>query len=282
MAGSPHPSAPRFAEPTHALNCVSPVSVPEWQQITWLWHAFSTRPGGVSRAYAAQGAPPELNLGFTADDPRENVLHNRRLLAEGVTGDPATPTVTVRQVHSDVIVVAGAGDLAQPICEGDGLITNQPGILLGIQTADCVPVLVADRQRKIVAAIHAGWRGTVKRIVENAIARMCEEFGSAPPDMVAAIGPAIGPCCYAIGEEVRAEFQSRFAYAGDLFEQVGPTLRLDLFEANRRQLLSAGLAPESIRLAGGCTACQPNLFFSHRASQGRAGRMLSVIGIRPA
>jgi YfiH family protein len=279
MAASPHLSAPRFAEPARAANGVSFVSVPRWEQIPWLWHAFSTRQGGVSRAYTPEGAPGELNLGFTADDDRENVLHNRRLLAEAVTGDPATPIVTVRQVHSAVIVVTGAGDQAQPLCEGDGLITNQPGILLGIQTADCVPVLVADRNRRVVAAIHAGWRGTAQGIVENAIARILQKFGSDPRDLVAAIGPAIGPCCYTVGEEVLAEFQSRFAYAGDLFQQAGPTPRLDLFEANRRQLLSARLDPGSISLAGGCTACQPRLFFSHRASQGRAGRMLSVIGI---
>ena len=279
MAPSPHLSAPRFAEPSLAANGVSLISVSEWQQLPWLWHAFSTRQSGVSRAYTPEGAPGELNLGFTADDPGEHILHNRRLLAQAVTGDPATPIVTVRQVHSAVVVVTRAGDHSQPVCEGDGLLTNQPGILLGIQTADCVPVLIADRTRRVVAAAHAGWRGTVQRIVENAIARMRQEFGSEPRDLVAAIGPAIGPCCYTVGEEVRAEFQSRFAYGGDLFQQNGPTLRLDLFEANRRQLLSAGLIPESITLTGGCTACQPHLFFSHRASQGRAGRMLSVIGI---
>jgi hypothetical protein len=182
-----------------------------------------------------------------------------------------------------VIVVTGAGDpSSRPVCEGDGLITIQPGILLGIQTADCVPVLIADRRQKVVAAIHAGWRGTVQRIVENAVARMGQEFGSDPLDLVAAIGPAIGPCCYSVGEEVRAEFQSRFTDASDLFQEAGPILRLDLFEANRRQLLSAGLSAQSISLAGGCTACQPRLFFSHRASEGRAGRMLSVVGIGPA
>lgn len=279
MATSSHLSAPRFPEPARAANGVSLVFVPRWEQIPWLWHAFSTRQGGVSRAYTPEDAPGELNLGFTADDERENVLHNRCLLAEAVTGGPATPIVTVRQVHSAVIVVTGSGAHSQPLCEGDCLITNQPGILLGIQTADCVPVLVADRNRRVVAAIHAGWRGTVQRIVEKAIARMLQEFGSEPRDLIAAIGPAIGPCCYTVGEEVLAEFRSQFAYAGDLFQQVGPTLRLDLIESNRRQLLSAGLDPESISLAGGCTACQPRLFFSHRASQGRAGRMLSVIGL---
>ena len=281
MAASRPLSAAPSATPILAANGISLVSVGEWEGISWLWHGFSTRLGGVSTAYTPVGTPSELNLGFTADDERENVVRNRQLLAEAVTGDPATPLVTVKQVHSAVIVVAGAGDFSQPVCEGDGLMTDQPGILLGVQTADCVPVLVADRKLKAVAAFHAGWRGTVKRIVENGIGRMGLEFGSNPEDLVAAIGPAIGPCCYLVGDDLRSEFEGQFAYAGELFQHTEPGLHLDLFEANRRQLLAAGLAPESIRLAGGCTACQTHVFFSHRASRGRAGRMLSVIGIKP-
>jgi len=275
---SPQSAGQVATAPLIAANGAGLTLVPDWCNLPWLWHGFSTRLGGTSRSYAPEGVS-ELNLGFTADDDRENVVHNRRLLAEAVTGDPDTLIVTLRQVHSALVVVAGSAQGVQPACEGDGLLTSQPGILLGVQTADCVPVLVADRRRKVVAALHAGWRGTVKRIVECGIARMRLEFGSHPEDLLAAIGPAIGSCCYSVGEELRTKFQSEFPYAGELFQQVGPGIHLDLFEANRRQLLSAGLAPESISLAGGCTACQPQLFFSHRASRGRAGRMLSVIGI---
>jgi YfiH family protein len=185
-------------------------------------------------------------------------------------------------------------------------MTDEPGLLLGIQTADCIPVLVADRKRRAVAAFHAGWRGTVKRIVEGGVGRMRLEFGSRPEDLIAAIGPGIGPCCYAVGEETLAEFESQFAYARELFREVddadevrrkypmlfltqrapghspiGPNLHLDLVEANRRQLLTAGLKPQAIHSVGGCTQCHRELFFSHRGSQGRAGRMMSVIGIRP-
>ncbi len=301
---------PAPANATTAPNGVQIVAVPGWDQLPWLWHGFSTRRGGVTHAYTADDAPGELNLGFTPEDDRANVLRNRQLFAEAVSGDPATPLVTLRQIHSAVLVVPQRTATAQPLqpaCKGDGIVTDQPGIVIGVQTADCVPVLVADRKRKVVAAFHAGWRGTVKRIVENGIGRMRLEFGSHPEDLVAAIGPAIGPCCYSVGEEVLSEFESQFSYAGDLFHQVddadidpvrakypmtfltqrppghspaGPSLHLDLLEANRRQLLAAGLAPESIQFAGGCTACQPHLFFSHRASHGRAGRMLNVIGIR--
>jgi hypothetical protein len=293
--------------PCVAANGVQWLSAPGWEKIGWLWHGFSTRRGGVSRAYCSEDAPGELNLGFTADDQRNAVFLNRRLLAEAVTGDPATPLVTIRQIHSTVLVVAGAADaVREKPWKADGLMTDKPGLLLGVQTADCIPVLVADRKRRAVAAFHAGWRGTVERIVETGVGRMRLEFGSRPEDLIAAIGPGIGPCCYAVGEEVLSGFESQFAYALELFRDVydsdpvrtkypmlfltqrapghstiGPSLHLDLVEANRRQLLAAGLKPRSINVVGGCTSCQPELFFSHRASKGRAGRMMSVIGIQP-
>jgi YfiH family protein len=292
--------------PRIAPNGVQWLAVPGWEKMPWLWHGFSTRLGGLSRAYCADDAPGELNLGFTASDDRENVIRNRELLAEAVSGNPATPLVALRQIHSSVLVHATAADAARPQpWKADGLMTDEPGILLAIQTADCIPVLVADRKRRAVAAFHAGWRGTVKRIVESGIGRMRLEFGSKPEDLVAAIGPGIGACCYAVGEEVLSQFESQFLYSSELFRMVddydavhhkypmlfltqrapghspiGPSLHLDLVEANRRQLLDAGLKPRSIKVVGGCTNCQRELFFSHRGSQGHAGRMMSVIGIR--
>ena len=186
------------------------------------------------------------------------------------------------------------------------MMTDVPGLLLGVQTADCIPVLVADRKRRAVAAFHAGWRGTVKRIVETGVGRMRLEFGSRPEDLIAAIGPGVGACCYAVGEEVLSEFESQFSYGRELFCEVydsdpirkrypmlfltqrapghspiGPSMHLNLVEANRRQLLAAGLKARAISVVGGCTNCRPDLFFSHRASRGHAGRMLSVIGVRP-
>ena len=148
----------------------------------WLWHGFSTRLGGLSSAYCAEDAPGDLNLGFTAADDRETVLRNRRLLVEAVTGEPSTPLVTLRQIHSSVLTVIGStpelsDGSPSPACKGDGLMTAEPGVLLGIQTADCIPVLVADRKRRVVAAFHAGWRGTVRRIVETGVGRMRIEFG---------------------------------------------------------------------------------------------------------
>jgi YfiH family protein len=293
--------------PVVASNGVQWLQVRGWKKYPWLWHGFSTRKGGVSRIFCAEDAPGELNLGFSVGDDRQAVIQNRGLLAEAITGNAATPLIAVRQFHSNVLVVASAvGAERERQCKADGLLTDEPGLLLGIMTADCIPVLVADRKRRAVAAFHAGWRGTVKRIVETGIGRMRLQFGSRPEDLIAAIGPGIGACCYAVGEEVLSGFESQFDYAGDLFREVydsdpvrtkypmlfltqrapghspiGPSLHLDLMEANRRQLLAAGLKPSAVHLVGGCTSCQPELFFSHRASQGHAGRMLSVIGIRP-
>ena len=251
------------------------------------------------------------------DDP-ETVARNRRLLAEAVTGDAVTPLIALRQIHSNFVILADA-NREQPRNarvpsdrslslgrQADGLMTDEPGLLIAIQTADCIPILVADRKRHAVAAFHAGWRGTVKRIVENGIGHMRLAFGSRPEDLTAAIGPGIGPCCYAVGEQVLSEFESQFAYARELFcevydsdpirtrypmlfltqrapghSDIGPSLHLNLAEANRRQLLAAGLKPRAIHLVGGCTSCHPEMFFSHRASEGRTGRMMSVIGIRP-
>jgi hypothetical protein len=284
------------------------LAVPAWDQFSWLWHGFSTRRGGVSSAYSREEDPGELNLGFTPDDPRENVLRNRELLAEAITGAATTPLATVRQFHSNVVVIGGSGaaaDSGKPLGRADGLMTDEPGILLGIQTADCIPVLVADRRQKAVAAFHAGWRGTVRRIVESGIGRMRMEFGSQPEDLMAAIGPGNLVCCYQVGEDVYSEFESQFSYGAELFREVynsdpvktkypllfmtqrapghsstGPSLHVDLVEANRRQLLDAGMKPGAIQIVGACTHCHPEMFFSHRGSKGRCGRMLSVIGIR--
>ena len=311
--------APAVPVPRRAANGVEWLPAPGWD-FPWLWSGFSTRRGGLSRAYCAPAEPGqsdapglpavagELNVGFTADDEREIVLANRRLLAEAVTGDAATPIVALRQIHSNLVVEAKRADTGRDgPRRADGQITAEPGLLLAVQTADCIPVLVADRRQRIVAAFHAGWRGTVKRIVETGVGAMRLKYGSRPEDLMAAIGPGARACCYAVGEEVLTEFESQFVYARELFHEVfssdpiktrypmlfltrrapghsamGPSLHVDLVEANRRQLLDAGLARRAIQIVGGCTQCQKELFFSHRGSQGHAGRMMAVIGVREA
>ena len=260
------------------------VRIPGWERFGWLRHGFSTRSYGASSAYG-QG---ELNLGLTKDDDPENVLLNRRLLVEAVAGGGKGPRlVTVRQVHGVEIRSVGADESpvgGRPLTEADGLMTADPGLMLGIQVADCVPVLVADVRRKVVAGFHAGWRGTAAGIVELGISRMREEFGSQPEDLVGAVGPSIGGCCYTVGDEVRGEFERRFPYTAALFDEREDGMHLDLAEANRRQIAGAGLRAETIAVVGECTACTRladgrRKYFSHRAEQGFTGRGMGVIGV---
>jgi polyphenol oxidase len=280
------------------------VRVPDWSGQEWLIHGFSTRTGGKTTVY--RPGKTDLNLGFTASDDHDNVTANRGLFVSAATGGKEIlGMVTLRQIHSSLIRRVAADDINTSL-KGDGLLTDQPGVLLGIQTADCIPVLVADRKKRAVAAFHAGWRGTLARIVENGVGRMRLEFGSKPENLIASIGPGIGQCCYSVGDEVREQFESQFPYAPELFHEVfdsdpvrekypmlfltarapghselGPGMHLDLVEANRRQLLAAGLKKGSIFVTGQCTGCNTDRFFSHRMEQGFTGRMMSVIGILP-
>lgn len=273
--------------------------------LPWLACAFSTRLGGVSRAYGGNA----LNLGFTRQDSRTSVERNRELFLRAlgaVQGRKLWPLISLRQIHSDLIHrVARVPEHAQLLC-GDGIVTDTPEILITVQTADCLPVILVDRRRKAAGVFHAGWRGTVKRIVEKGVGEMRKQFKSNPRDLTAAIGPGIQSCCYQVGEEVRARFEMQFAYADALFREVKesdvvrekypllfltarapghselPTkLFLDLVEANRRQLLDAGVLPASIDASAPCTACHPDQLFSYRAEKGVTGRMMAAVGIRP-
>ncbi|HTM41282.1 MAG TPA: peptidoglycan editing factor PgeF [Terriglobales bacterium] len=265
----------------------------------WLVHGFSTRVGGHSTAYGGSS----LNLGFTKHDTRAAVEQNREAFLRALNaGRGACRLVTQRQVHSDLIHYVTAAD-AHPT--GDGLITDVPGLLLGVQTADCLPVLLVDTKRRAAGAFHAGWRGTLQRIVEKGVGEMRRQFGSAPADLRAAIGPGIHSCCYQVGEEVREKFHSQFAYAGEVFREVresnplhekypllflharppghGPEetlLYLDLVAANTRQLLDAGVLSQSISTSPLCTSCRTDLLFSYRKEKGVVGRLLGVVGIR--
>lgn len=271
-------------------------------KLSWLVHAFSTREGGVSRVYGGNA----LNLGFTKLDSRAAVERNRRLfLSELGAAKKRTiwPLVALRQIHSDLIHrVDGLPD--EPLA-GDGLVTNTPELVVAVQTADCLPIILVDRKRKAVGAFHAGWRGTVKRIAEKGVGEMRRHFDSDPRDLIAAIGPGIQSCCYEVGEEVRTKFEAQFAYADTLFREVKDSdpvrekypllfltarapghsdlpvrLFLDLVEANRHQLLDAGLPAKNIDVVGICTACHPELLFSHRAEKGNTGRMMAAVAVK--
>lgn len=272
-------------------------------KLAWLVHAFSTRPGGVSRSYGGNA----LNLGFTKQDSRATVERNRELFLKelGVAnGRSHWPLVALRQIHSDLIHRVD-GVPAQPLA-GDGLVTDTPGLVLAVQTADCLPIILVDKKRRAAGVFHAGWRGTVKRIAEKGVGEMRKHFGSDPRNLVAAIGPGVQQCCYDVGEEVRTKFEMQFTYAESLFREVKESdpvrekypmlfltsrapghselpvkLFLDLVEANRRQLLDAGVLAKNIDTAAPCTACHTELLFSFRAEKGVTGRMMGAAGIRP-
>jgi YfiH family protein len=277
--------------------------VPALSQIPWLLHGFSTRKSGFSKIYGGHS----LNLGFTKHDSRAAVERNRAAFQRqvgAVDGKHLWPLITLRQIHSDLIYSVSKPPQEQLV--GDGLITDTPGFLLAIQTADCLPVMLVDIKRRAVGVFHAGWRGTVKRIGEKGVGEMRGCFGTRPRDIKAAIGPGIRSCCYQVGEEVRTNFESQFAYASDLFREVKesdpvrekypllfltarapghselPTnIFLDLVEANRRQLMDAGVPRKNIHASPLCTSCNTDLLFSHRSEKGVTGRMMAVAGIRP-
>jgi polyphenol oxidase len=289
---------------------VNVLRAPSLSRIPWLIHGFSTRQGGFSRAHGGKA----LNLGFTKDDSKEAVERNRHLflncLVRTVAGRGARPSsrkrlplVTLRQIHSDIIHhIPEAPN--EPIA-GDGLVTDLPGILLAVLAADCFPVVLVDPKKKAVGVFHAGWRGTVKRIVEKGVGEMHRWFGTEPADIRAAIGPGNRGCCYEVGTEVRSTFESQFSYADELFREtkerneiherypllfltarapghseLPKKIFLDLAEANRRQLIEAGVPAKNISDLGLCTSCRTDLFFSHRAEEGKTGRMMAAVGIR--
>lgn len=171
---------------------------------------------------------------------------------------------SLKQIHSALALVA-----EQPGCagEGDALLTGSPGLLLSVRSADCYPILLADTKRHAVAVVHAGWRGAADRIIVETIAKMRAQFGTSPADIVAAIGPGIGVCCYEVGAEVARLFG---------LEGAG---RIDLGAANRRQLIEAGVEEPRIDVLGGCTFCDVARFYSFRREKQRAGRMISYIGV---
>jgi YfiH family protein len=271
------------------------LQVPAFSAFPWLVHGFSTSQGGVSTLDGSK----VLNLGFTEWDARENVQKNRKLF-QSALGANELHLVSLKQFHSDV--VRGFCSAPLELSSADASITNTSNLLLAIQTADCVPILLLDPKKRAVAAVHAGWRGTLQRIVEKTIGRMKMEFKTDPGDLLAAIGPAIGGCCYEVGTEVAAAFHSQFADAPEWFDELRTgdepnplqwlnqfppghqpppkDVRLDLRKANRGQLIAAGLSPPNIFVSDLCTACRPDLLFSYRKQGSESGRMMSVIGIR--
>lgn len=283
----------------------------------WLVHGFSTRRGGVSKAPAAG-----LNLGTTHEASTRPVSKNRRMFLDAL-GAEKLCLASVHQIHSaEILQVTKVSDKElryQPAaCEtreesgqaetcGDALVTAEAGVLLSVRTADCLPILVVDPESRVIAAVHAGWRGALRRIAEKTIGEMRRIFGSHPGRLHAALGPCIHACCYEVGEEVVDDFSGQFvnseaffvkathagagkpSFAGMPFLSMTPPgherpagsgLCLDLPAVVRSQLKSAGVPASHIQTADFCTSCRTGLFFSYRKEGSATGRMMAVIGVQ--
>jgi len=226
-------------------------------------HAFSTR----------RSERNDFTFRASSGNPILEINRVRFLAAIGAAG---WPSLKLKQVHSGIVRDMNDTSAANEALEGDAAVTGLRGVLIGVQTADCVPILVADSQARAVAAIHAGWRGTAARIADTTVKRLFSFLGVEPKDLTVAIGPHIGVCCYEVGDEVveaigdPAVFERRAEW---------PRAHLNLGEANRRQFLNAGLLDEQIETSSLCTHCSQDLFHSYRRDGKKAGAMLSVIGI---
>jgi YfiH family protein len=239
-------------------------------------NGFSTRLGGVSPF-----PENDLNLAGFDEDSGENIAENRRRFLSAFDAD--FRLATVWQVHGDAIkLVADERDIRMSDDKFDALISSLPGVLVGVKTADCVPVLIGDPVTGGFAAVHAGWRGTVQSIAAKAVRRMSDIFRTDPADLVCAIGPAASGRCYEIGDDVIAAFSKNFPGSEKYFEptRTGHAL-VDLHRANRDQLIECGVPGSAIFTAPFCTMERTDIFFSYRVEKklyGRTGRLLSVIG----
>jgi len=287
------------------------LEVPVLAELDWLVHGFSTRSGGASELESfgdgRKSVEKVLNLGFSDWDKRERVIANRKKFSNAI-GARKMRLVTMRQIHSDIVhrVDLTARGAAEEPRKADALITCERGVLLVVQTADCIPILLVDTKRSAVAAIHAGWRGTVRRLTAKTLGRMQMEFGTRPEDVIAALGPGIGQCCYEVGPDVAKEFHAQFPRSREWFDGPfdslvsdgndphwlpwlsrrppghplpPPTAHLDLIAANRAILTAAGIPAARVFWSDFCTGCRLDRFFSYRRER-RTGRQMAAIGIR--
>lgn len=238
----------------------------------------TTRKGGLS-----SGIYSSLNLGFTAGDSKSIVEKNRQLLA-GAVGISQDQMITVRQSHTARVqfVTEKTDPAAADDSTFDAQITNVPGKCLIIVVADCVPILLYDPNREVIAAVHAGWRGTVKQIVRKTVTLMHDKYNCEPRHILAGIGPSIGPCCYEIGQEVIDQVAVELGSRESLLiegEKLGKA-RFDLWEANRRQMIKAGMLDDNIENPQICTSCDTKTFYSYRKEEEGTGRMMAGIMLK--
>ncbi len=237
---------------------------------------FSRRSGGASR-----GKIEGFNFGFRVGDDPENVLKNYRLLADDLSFD-LSRAVCARQTHTSNIRIVTSADCGKGIFQVDsdirdidGLITNEKGIALIIFTADCVPLLFCDPVKGVAAASHAGWRGTAQNIGGRTVRLMAEKFGSDPRDIIAAIGPSIGPCCFEVDRGTAENFAERYR-----IPKPNDKFHVDLWAANRDMIAAEGVPTENIYISEECTICNSDKYYSYRTHKEHTGRQIAVIAIK--
>jgi len=253
---------------------------PSFEAISGVKHGMSTRFGGVS-----DGIFDSMNLSFTRGDTTEHVAENYRRFCAAV-GVPAARCVMTRQTHSVNVRPVTSADAGCGVArertydEVDGLVTNEPDLPLVILTADCVPLFFADPKRRVVAAAHSGWRGTANAIGAEVVRVMKDTYGCHPRDILCGIGPSIGPCCFEVDAPVVEAFSEKpFFDAICVVDDKNGKYHVDLWEINRRILLSAGVPADNITVGDLCTRCHPNVFWSHRATGGQRGSLAGVIAL---
>ena len=245
-------------------------------------HSFTTRLGGVS-----EGIYSTLNFSFTRGDNPEAVLENYRRVAE-TFGKTVDDFVCTDQTHTTNVLQVGTAEKGygvtkeRPYTDIDGLITNEPGVILSTFYADCVPLYFVDPVHKAIGLSHSGWRGTVGRMGQKTLEAMAEAFGTKPEDVYAAIGPSICQDCYEISEDVAEHFYEEFRGHGDeiLINKGNGKYQLDLWKTNEIVMLEAGIRPEHLAVTNICTCCNSEVLFSHRASQGKRGNLAAFLMLK--
>jgi YfiH family protein len=236
-------------------------------------HGFSTR-----RGEAAGAGVSSLNLGYSKWDSPERVTRNRQRFLSALSLEE-TCLATLHQVHSNRVHIIGdlAGEWNQP--EGDALVTRLPGITLAVQTADCLPILIADPVKKVIAAVHSGWRGALSRVLSETVREMRNAFDTHPADLLVAVGPGIQACCFQVGPEVAQLFSEKYQDRSLIvpMPEIPDKYLVNMERSSEIQCIEAGIDPDNCYSLGACTRCNTDEFFSYRAEGARTGRMMAVI-----
>lgn len=263
-------------------NDIPYISYRVLESIPWICHGFSTRIGGVSKEYLSS-----MNLGQGRDDLEENVVKNHEIIADAIGFNPKN-LVASKQTHTTNIKVVSEEDIGKGIYRDrdydnvDGMITNHKEVVLATYFADCVPLYIVDTKHKAIGLSHSGWRGTVGRIGKVTIERMAKEYGTNPAEVIVCIGPSICKECYEISEDVAQEFMREFPDNIDdiLLDKGNGKYMLDLWACNQLVFKECGVLEENIHLPDICTCCNPDVMFSHRATNGKRGNLAAFLEIK--